>query len=176
MLAATATAAEYRDESKFRFGVGANMTEIGFDEDDLGVELDFKSKGWEAFFGYEFNRYFAIEAGYMDVGEDTVSILGVASALLDTTAYQASVLGSLPLGDWGSVYGRAGLLHWEAAESANVPSMGLIIAGESEGDDPFFGVGAALNVEGALVRLEYRLAEIDDADLNQIGLQIAWRF
>jgi hypothetical protein len=46
---------------------------------------------------------------------------------------------------------------------------------KKDGSDPIFGIGAAAEVEGAQVRLEYRMAELDDTDYNLVSLSVVWR-
>jgi OmpA-OmpF porin, OOP family len=167
LLAVTQVHAE--EDRKSRFGIGVAKVQIELD--DLGLKGD--DTGWEVFTGYEFNRYVAIEAGYINAGEAEDSAFGL-DFTAESTAFHASVLISAPMGSAFSIYGRAGLLHWEAEQSA---SDGFItVSEEIDGDDPFYGVGAAISGPIAMVRLEYRIAELEDSDLTAIGLSAAWRF
>jgi OOP family OmpA-OmpF porin len=163
-------AASAQAEGAFRFGIGAGQATIKADD----VDLEGNATAWEIFGGYEANQYFAVELGYIDGGtaDDTIDNAKVEA---DTTAVVASVIGSLPIGESFSIYARGGLLHWKSDEALKVD--GITVATDSlDGDDPFYGVGVAANVEGALLRLEYRLADLDDTDLSLISLALAWRF
>lgn len=150
-------------------GIGAGRATIDVDD----VDLSGHSTAWEAFAGWQFNRYVSVEAGYIDAGTAEDQIAGIR-VRADATAIAASVVGSLPIGESFSLFGRAGYMHWESAESATDGTT--TIAGDFDGDDPFFGAGMAVGVEGALLRLEYRMASLDDADLSLISLALAWRF
>lgn len=156
------------DDQKFRLGIGAGKYTA---DSDLA---EFKSTGWEVFGGYEFNRYLAIEAGYLDTGSDSKTISGLKVEVSASSIF-ASVIGSLPIGETFSVFARGGLLHWEADGTGS--ASGFTLTAEDDGDDLFLGVGLSAQIEGALFRLEYRFAEIDDVvDLSMIGLNLAWRF
>jgi OOP family OmpA-OmpF porin len=153
-----------------RFGVSVGRETLK--ADDYG--LDAHSTAWEVFGGYEFNKYLAIEAGYIDGTTAKQSIPGGALEI-DASGYYGSVVGSLPFAEVFSVYGRAGYLHWKADEYAHAD--GGTANGSVNGDDPIFGVGIAYEGEGnALLRLEYRIADLDDTDLSLISVGIAWRF
>lgn len=162
--------AQAQDQAAFRFGLGVGKATIEADD----IDLEGKSTAWEVFGGFEVNPYVAFEVGYIDGGsaDDTIEGLTVRA---DTTAIAGSVIGSLPISDAFNVYGRAGYMHWKSDEK--LVDAGVTIAtADVDGDDPFFGVGMAALVDSALVRLEYRVADLDDTDLSLISLAIAWRF
>jgi OmpA-OmpF porin, OOP family len=162
--------AQAQDQPHFRLGIGAGQATI--EADDL--DLEGSSTAWEAFVGYELNQYLAFELGYIDGGSADDNILG-ATVRADTTAIVGSVVGSLPIGDTFSVYARAGYMRWDAAESVTFDGVTIATA-DVDGKDPIFGAGVAALVEGSLVRIEYRVADLDDTNLSLISLSIAWRF
>jgi OOP family OmpA-OmpF porin len=169
LLSATASAAE--GDSAFRLGIGASRLTIDMDD----VDLKGHATGWEVFGGYEFNRYIAIEFGYLDGGTAKDKIIDGVTAQADTYGYAASIVASLPLSDAVHLYGRAGYLHWESEQTIKVGGE-TFIAEDFDGNDPFFGAGVALEIEGALLRLEYRIASLDDSDISLLGASLAWRF
>lgn len=162
--------AQAQESSHFRVGIGAGKATIEVDDFDL----EGSATAWEAFGGYEINQYLAFEVGYIDGGSADDTILG-ATVRADTTAIAGSVIASLPIGETFSVYGRAGYMKWEA-EQELVDAGVTIATADVDGNDPFFGAGLAAQVDGSLVRLEYRIANLDDTDLSLISLAIAWRF
>jgi OOP family OmpA-OmpF porin len=163
-------AAHANAEGAFRIGIGGGQATI--EADDL--DLKGSATAWEVFGGYEANENWAVEIGYIDGGSADDSI-GNVTVEADTTTFVASVIGSLWVGDNFSVYARAGLMHWESEEALKVSGV-TVATDDLDGDDPFFGAGGALLVDGALLRLEYRLANLDDTDLSLISLALAWRF
>lgn len=167
----SSTAAAQENESAFRFGIGAGKVTIEADD----VDLKGDAWGWEIFAGYEFNKYVAVEVAYLDGGTADDEIAEGVKVVADTYGYSASVLGSLPVTDSFSIYARAGYLKWKADESLRVDGE-TVLADKVDGGDPMFGIGLAGLFEGAWVRLEYRIADLDDTDLSMIGASIAWRF
>lgn len=165
-----AASAQAQDGNHFRFGIGAGKATIEVDNSDLKGS----ATAWEVFGGFDLNQYVAFEAGYIDGGSaDDRFLNGVVRA--DTTAIGASIIGSMPIGDTFSVYGRAGYLQWESEQTFSVDGLTLDAA-DVDGNDPYFGAGLAAVVDGSLVRLEYRIADLDDTDLSLISLAIVWRF
>lgn len=162
--------AQAQDAKHFRFGIGAGKATIEVDEFDL----EGSATAWEAFGGYELNQYLALEVGYIDGGSADDTILG-ATVRADTTAIVGSVLGSLPIGETFSVYGRTGYMKWDSEQAVVLDGV-TIATSDVDGSDPFFGAGVAALVDNSLVRLEYRIADLDDTDLSLISLAIAWRF
>jgi OmpA-OmpF porin, OOP family len=157
-------------EGMGRFGIGLGRATIEADDFDL----EGRATAWEIFGGYEFNPYLAVEAGYIDGGKADDEIAGVVIET-DTYALVASVIGSLPVGECCSLYGRAGYMHWESDQEARV--AGDVIATlDVDGNEPFFGAGASATVDASLIRLEYRLASLDNSDLSLISLAVVWRF
>ena len=161
VLAACSTAHAADDGKKFRVGALVGRSTIEVDS----VDAEFKSTGWSVFAGYQFNQYLAAELGYIDAG--TGSDLGVD---IDSSGELASVLGSYGLNDSWSIYGRVGLLHWKA------DLLGPGGTADADGNDAYYGAGVALFAEGAYLRLEYDMSQLDDADLSQLTLGVAWRF
>lgn len=165
-----AAQAHAQEQPHFRVGIGAGQATIEADDFDL----EGRSTAWEGFVGYEVNKYLAIELGYIDGGSAEDTILG-ATVRADTSAIVGSVVGTLPIGDTFSLYGRVGYMKWDAAESATLDGVTIATA-DVDGNDPIFGAGVAALVEGSLIRIEYRAADLDDTNLSLISLSIAWRF
>lgn len=157
-------------ESAWRAGIGLAKSTLDVDDSDFKGD----STAWEVFGGWELNRYLAAEAGFIDLG--TIDDQLDESVFdFDSRGYYASVLGSLPLGEGFSVYGRAGMLAWRYEAEERVDGD-IVAEGKDDGNDPLFGVGVAAHLDGALLRLEYRLSEIDDAHVDLLGLAVVWRF
>jgi hypothetical protein len=156
--------------SAVRFGIAGGR--IVLDAHD--VDLTGRTTDWELFVGFEFNRHLAIEAGYIIGGKAKDDVDGVVIED-DTNAAYASVIGSLPLNDVVTAYARGGLLHWKSDREARLE--GQVLDTEAvDGTDPFYGAGLAALIDDALVRLEYRIADLDDRDFGYVSLAIAWRF
>lgn len=176
LLCITASAqAEEQETTNLRFGIG--VAEYTLDVDDL--DSKFKPTGFEVFAGYEFNRYLALEAGYLSTGDDSKNFEGIVEIDAKANAWFASAVVSVPLRGVVSLYGRAGLLRFERTASLSGPAVdaGLVIDRDvAKGEDPYYGIGVSATVDGALLRLEYRLADIDQVDVSALGINVAWRF
>jgi OOP family OmpA-OmpF porin len=130
------------------------IDEDGFDEDDTG---------WKVFGGYNFFRFFGLEAAYYDMGEPTGNDYSA-----DLNAWALSARGILPLGKHFELFAKVGYMAWEADLSD----------GFSDDDtDLTYGAGVAIifgsHVE---VRAEYEVLDVDDADLDIVSVGAAFRF
>lgn len=95
---------------------------------------DSSSQSQSAFIGFQTNRYFAIELGYLDLGKSTIQGSGPAtdcnptcstvngaytySDTFSTKGFRFSTIGSVPLGRGLFISGKLGLLHWTAKEQS----------------------------------------------------------
>jgi OOP family OmpA-OmpF porin len=96
------------------------------------------SQSRSAFIGFQTNRYFAIELGYLDLGKMEIQGSGLASdcnpncsningayTYSDTFSAKGvrfSTIGSVPLGRGLFISGKLGLLHWTATEQSTLNS------------------------------------------------------
>ena len=92
-------------ENEFNAGLGSlgiNVTSSRVDENDTSYGLNL---------GYAFNPYLAIELGYVDLGRVSyrgTSNLGALALDIESHGWSASAVGSLPLNEQFSVFGRVG--------------------------------------------------------------------
>ena len=154
-----------------------------------------------AFGGYRFNKFVALELGYLDAQDTGFSdtLVFVPELLdiyntdidLDVSAAQLSVLGILPFAQIWEVYLRGGLAFWDAeAEQRLTPSFGGVPVSRSVDDDGtgfLFGLGVGVTLfERFHVRLEYQTFEIEEdlladeqldaASLDTLSLDLQYRF
>ena len=113
--------------------------------------LKFKSTGASIYGGYQLTSNIAIEAGYRNLGSDTV-----AGVKIKGSALQASALFLAPLSTDFSLFGRLGVNRVEAKASA---------AGQSFKDNEtkaFFGFGGRYAVSKQVgLRVEFQQPEQD---------------
>jgi OmpA-OmpF porin, OOP family len=74
---------------------------------------DEKDTAWRILGGYQFNRHFAAELGYYDLGEASAP-----SGAIEGTIWEAVGIGSFPIFDKLSVYGKLGLYRGELEGAA----------------------------------------------------------
>jgi opacity protein-like surface antigen len=136
------------------------------------TKLDKTDSGWKGSLGYRFNRFLALEAGYADLGEATFSTTIVdvppGSTGLPSTPFpikatataDGAVLSAvlhLPLGDYVSVFAKAGAFRWQAEFTERISGTGITRVHRSEEQtDPAYGVGADVKLtEAVRARVEF---------------------
>lgn len=167
------------DGTGLMLGGGLYYTELDdefdagdFDWDDiediteLEVLFDDKSGGFNGSIGWRFNKWLAVDAGYWDLGEFKSDRFEDSDRVkFDTTAWTVGGMVSVPL--WIlDIYGRAGAAFWET-DSRNF---------DDDGSDPYYGIGAALNIGGSLdIYLEILRFDLE-TNIDTAGLGVRWTF
>lgn len=105
-----------------------------------GATCDDETDGYKIFGGSRVNPNLAFEAAYMDMGEATAT--GVTTRTLGVTGLNFSVLGIMPLSKSFELFGKLGLMFWEA-ESRDINTGSSLTVNDS---DINFGFGATYNV------------------------------
>lgn len=137
-LSSTAFGAQFGapGESGFYGGLGFGRTDA--DVSAPGISGNDKDNAWKAFGGYQFNRYFAIEGGYIDLGKATAAGPG-GTLSLDSKAWQASVVGSLPLSQQFAFTGKLGVARTDTDASGVLG--GVPTVGSDNNTDATYGLG-----------------------------------
>lgn len=148
-------------------GVGYASIE-GEDFDFLDDELSDDRMMWQLYAGWKFAQVLGIEAHYVDFGEADDD-----GFVLDSNGVGAALGLYLPLTDRFSLSARAGQLWWDADASIDE----LDIEASSDGEDPFYGIGAHFGRdEGLGLSLRYDRYELDavDIDVPSINLELGF--
>lgn len=152
-------------QSEASIGTGARndqLFELGFD--NASTSSDDKATAFRAFGGYRFNRYFAAELGYVDLGRyelrSTVAPAGTLDSSMRIRGADLSALGLLPIGDRFTLFGRVGVLG--ARTQSSFSSTGSVrLLGDSGNESErssgvLYGAGVMADVASNLaVRIEY---------------------
>jgi OOP family OmpA-OmpF porin len=143
-------------------GVGQAFVDEGaYDDEDTAFSV---------FGGYQFNKYFGLEAGYADFGK--IEPDGAGPALEGDSAYFTAV-GTLPITERLSAYAKAGLHRWNVDTSL----PGLTGNDDDSGTDPTYGVGAQYRfTDRVALRGEYSRFEVEDLDADLAQLQVRFDF
>jgi OmpA-OmpF porin, OOP family len=143
-------------------GVGQVYVDEGnYDDDDTAFSL---------FGGYQFNRYFGLEAGYADFGK--LEPRGNGADLEASSVYLTAV-GTVPITDKFSAYAKAGLQRWDLDRA--IPS--LVGNADDSGTDATYGVGVQYRfTDHVALRGEYSRFEIEDTDLDLAQVQVRYDF
>ncbi|MDB6089423.1 MAG: hypothetical protein JWN85_2207 [Gammaproteobacteria bacterium] len=153
-----------------------------------GITDDDRHVGFKLFGGYLFNRHFALEGGYFDLGEfgytaNTVPA-GTLSGEIKLKGVNLDAVGILPFTQKFSGFGRVGLIYADAKDrftgtgAVNVtdPDPGKRRASYS------FGVGLEYDViESVGLRAEAQRYRINDAvgnkgDIDLVSVGVVYRF
>lgn len=151
----------------------------------ISSSLDKNDVGYKFQVGYQFNKYFAVEGGYVDLGKTSYSARftgGTANADVKVSGPNIAVLGILPLNDSFSVFGKLGGINArvKANVSATGPGGSASASTSSTDFQPNFGIGAIYHVNkqfGIRVELE-RFSDLGDSsttgksdvDLASVGV------
>jgi len=158
-------------------GPGFTTTSIGKDHSDNGFKL---------FGGYSFNRYFAIEGGYFNLGRFGYSATtlppGALSGSSKFSGVNLDLVGSVPLGERFSVFGRIGATYGET-KNTFVETGAVHVFGpdsRTRGGNYKFGAGLEYDFTPSVgLRAEAERYGVDDAvgknghiDLLSLGLVV----
>jgi OOP family OmpA-OmpF porin len=121
VIAAPAGAQMRTPDTHFYGGFGLGRT------DNNAGTIDKKDEGWKLYGGYQINRNFAAEGGYVDLGQ-----AAIPGAVLDTTAWYAFAVGILPINEQFGLFGKLGLAMTETDTSG---------IGTTDTTAPAFGLG-----------------------------------
>jgi hypothetical protein len=152
--------------------------------------------------GWALNKYLAFEVGLRggstfnsDHFESrmTATPENFISQSTELMGLEGSVIGTVWLNPHISFFGRLGMFGWDATESLSVgnvatdvrPASKVVTSVEEHGFDALFGVGFQTQLDGALVRFEYRMSEFGDIaspglfnkhdnKLSSIDFSIVW--
>jgi OOP family OmpA-OmpF porin len=151
------------------------------------TSADESDTAWKVFAGFQFNRNFALELGYSDLGESSIRTrtTGPAATVngeFKAKAWSLDAVGTLPLNDRFSLLARAGAIYYDLdARSAAVAGGVPIKVRDSDKDLSWkAGLGAQYSLTNNLgARLEWehyhRLGDEDtgksSVDTFSLGLQ-----
>lgn len=181
MLAAAAlyslpAVAQKAPETGFYVGGGLGISSFS-DGCRLGGSCDDNDTAIKVFGGYQVNKYVAGELGVVDLGS-AQSTAGGATDEFKVKAWELSAVGSLPLAQRFSVFGRLGLYFARAEENTN-------FSGDSShtNNDLTYGVGVRydfsrnLAVRGELQRYgDVGGGDVRRADIDLLGVSVLWMF
>ena len=147
-----------------------------------------RSTGFKLYGGYQFNRNFALEGGYFDLGKFGFTATTVPAGTLDGNiklrGLNLDMVGTLPLTEKFSAFGRAGLNYAQARNSfSGTGAVGVTNPNPSKRDTNYkFGLGLQYAFTDALaMRAELERYRINDAvgnkgDIDLFSVGLVYRF
>jgi hypothetical protein len=140
--------------------------------DDAGIDFSDGDNATKVFAGWHFNRFFAVQADFVDFGESSGAVTPSVSGTSDVQGLAPSIVGTLPIGPI-ELFARVGVMFYEV--DLNLTGGRLV---DESGEDLVYSAGIGIDVLDRLnLRLEYEeidIAELDEADA--LWLNVAWKF
>jgi OmpA-OmpF porin, OOP family len=142
-----------------------------------GVSCDDTDTAVKIFGGYQMNQFFAGEFGYVNLGKSKASS-GPFTDDIKAHAWELSAVGSWPVVDRFSIFGRLGLYFADVEEDTN-------FAGnfKHSNNDLTFGFGVRYDFTRNLaVRGEWQRyndvggGDIGKSDIDLLGITLIWKF
>lgn len=186
-------------ETGFYGGIGVGRTSI--DVDTAGAQADLASvgitstvtaddtdTGFKIFGGYQLNQNFAVEFGYADLGKFTATanvtspVVGTIKADVEASAIFLDAVGSLPLGNQFSLFGRAGIAFTNTENNAS--GLGVTVSDDEDEANLKVGLGAQFGfTKNVALRAEWEryidVGEEDttgESDVDVLGVSLNVKF
>jgi len=182
MVAVPAAFAQQQEEvSGFYIGAGAGQFNAHIDDvDDVDAtvdEWDEDDTAYKMFAGYRLNRFLAFELDYVNLGEPSGNVVPGFNLDSSVDGFAPFVVGTLPLGPYFEVYGRAGYYFYDAT-TGMTDTLDNRVEFDEESEDFVYGAGLGANIgEKFNLRFEYEKYDIEGLDdTDALWLTAAWRF
>jgi OmpA-OmpF porin, OOP family len=144
---------------------------LGIGKVDLDIPFFEDPRGWEIIGGYEFNRNFAVEVTYLDIGDASDNIPPAWIISGNTLTFGA--LGKLPVTPELELFVKGGLHMWDL----ELREEGWGKIGEADGTDIFFGFGANYMFPNGLgIGGRYMIYDMDGDDVTVLSVNLQYRF
>lgn len=117
--------------------------------------------------GIAFNKFFAVEVGYTDLGS-----VDFPGGSLKGTAWNLSAVGSLPLGDYFSLFAKAGGARTEIKE----PSFSQTKTGATYGAGGQFNITPAIGIRVSYDRYKVGGGTIPEFNTNVTSIGALFKF
>lgn len=155
-LAATAAQAI---EPGWYVGGSVGQTDVKDDDCPDGASCDDDDIAWKAFGGYQFNQYWGLEVGYLDLGEYDAKGPGT-DATFEADGFSYMATAGYPITDKFSILTRFGGYRWDADLDSSIGS------GSNSGNDFAYGFGARYDFSDRLAaRIEWeKYLNVGDSD------------
>lgn len=170
------------DDARITSGlIGRGFSGISITDDD-------RSNGYKIFGGYQFNKNIALEGGYFNLGNfgytaNTVPT-GTLNGNIKLRGLNLDVVGTLPITDRFSAFGRVGANYAQARDSFSGTGAVHVLNPNPSRRDTNLKLGAGLQyaiTESLVVRAEVERYRIDDAignkgDVDLVSVGLLYRF
>lgn len=180
--AAAAAPAAAQEQGIYLGGSGgySQYREVCDTQQALLVPCDDNHTTWRAFTGYQFNRWFALEFGYADLGNAEGVGPGTSFTYKVRDAFDLSAVLLLPVADSLSVLARAGA--FQARATLDVNTAGTTTHAASSGGGWIIGLGAEYRLGPIGVRAEWQHYKnvggpaTGEDNIDVLSAGVLWRF
>lgn len=160
------------------FYLGGAIGQMSLDDDGvcaLMTSCETEDTGFKLFGGYRFNRNFALEAGYANLGETRAAHIAIGNETDEITTLLFDVVGVLPLNEQFSLFGKIGVHAWQVEQSGTI--FGMPFSDSADGTDLTFGLGAQYDFNEKLgIRAEWERFDVDNTDVDLLSAGVVFRF
>jgi OOP family OmpA-OmpF porin len=165
--------------------VNARLADLGY---DVVARIDNSRTAWSVYGGYSWSRYFAVQAGYTDLGDVESRFSGNASDIANfmrdanvvqpqsADGFDITLVGRYPLHERFAVSAQLGGFYWDT-ESELRDTSDARVRREDEGFDLAYGVGAELSLtQRAVLSVGWKRRDLGDEaiDLISLGARYQW--
>ncbi|CAN5688472.1 porin OmpA [soil metagenome] len=162
--------------------ITANLATAGLAT--TSMSLDERDTAFKLFGGYQFNRNWALEAGYFNLGKfgytSTTSPAGTLHGQIKLQGFNLDVVGTLPLSERFSAIGRVGVQVADARDSFSGTGAVQVLSPNPSKRDTNYKLGIGLQYAfspSLLVRAEAERYRINDAvgnrgDINMFSVTL----
>ena len=161
------------------------------------VDFDHTDTAFKLIAGYEFNEYFAIEGGYTNLGELTLSYnkefndgtfsYSESSKLAaEVDGFIVNLVGKLPITESTHLYAKVGSFSWDVEASSSYRSVDTSFGttnvftdretAKEDGSDVFYGIGVGYKIDNFTLKAEFEMMESDDQDIDVISIGATYHF
>jgi len=151
-------------------GIGqSNYTDV--DQDSANT----RTEGWKVYAGYQFNKYLALEGGYVNLN-DMTGRKGAVRTEIATDAWALSAVLSYPVTNKFSVMGKVGAAYMLADVNTKTGTAVSVTKG-NDGYEPTYGVGINYALfDNLSLRAEWDRYDRSDMNIDLVSAGMAVKF
>lgn len=153
-------------------------TADGFCDDTAGLSCKDNDTAIRFAVGKQFNDNFGVEGSYGPAIEGTISDPGWWTYSAKNTEWQFAAVGTAPIGNSLSVFGKVGMAFWDIQESGSL--CDFIQCQSISGNDFLMGFGVKYDISPTMaIRGQYETHKVGDTeryDLNTLSMGMLFKF
>ena len=182
----------------------ASIGQSTMDMDDMtGFDVDDTDTTYSIGLGFDFNKYLAIEGGYIYLGEVSatasggfagtyqglpITATGTLTATGESDGFYFGPQINVPATDALDFYIKAGYLAWDMEATATASGT-MTYAGtayainetatvDDDGYDPYLGLGLSFDVSNTWsIKADWiRYIDVDESDIDVVAAGVTWKF